>query len=82
MGTLYADASLNTTLKQIDINATAVDTDDRRTLINGYVSPQRSDIKLDITAQRHVSNFLKVSAQASCATLTAKQLVPYALQDH
>lgn len=59
MGTLYADASLNTTLKQIDINATAVDTDDRRTLINGYVSPQRSDIKLDITAQRTRVEFLE-----------------------
>lgn len=59
MGTLYADASLNNTLKQIDINATAVDTDDRRTLINGYVSPQRSDIKLDITAQRTRVEFLE-----------------------
>lgn len=59
MGTLYADASLNNTLKQIDINATAVDTDDRRTLINGYVSPQRSDIKLDITAQHTRVEFLE-----------------------
>ena len=59
MGTLHANASLNNELKQIDITATAVDEADRRTFINGYVSPQRSDICLDITAQRTRLEFME-----------------------
>ena len=50
MGVLQAGVSLDNSLKQIDINAVAHDTDGRSTDIRGYVSPQRSDIKLDITA--------------------------------
>ena len=52
MGTLYATASYNQDKKQIDIDAIADDSDygGAITYINGYVSPLRNDINLDIEA--------------------------------
>ena len=51
MGTLIASALWNQTDKQIDINAVANDENDTHTYINGYVSPVRNDINLDIRAE-------------------------------
>ena len=64
MGTLHANVSLNNAQKQIDIAATAIDRCDengpeRRTIIEGFVSPQRSEINLGITAQRTRIEFMK-----------------------
>jgi hypothetical protein len=51
MGTLLADAEWNKEDKQIDIHAVANDVDDTHTYIDGYVSPTRNDINLDIRAE-------------------------------
>ncbi len=59
MGTLHAHSRWNNELKQIDINATAYDGPDAETIINGYVSPVREDISLDIKAQGTRIDFLK-----------------------
>lgn len=59
LGTLQANATFNNALNQIDIEAEANDTTDRRTIINGYVSPKRSDICLDITAQNTRVEFMQ-----------------------
>ena len=48
MGTLSVRADLNQELEQIDLHATANDGPDARTLINGYISPQRDELCLDI----------------------------------
>ena len=58
MGTLFADAAYNHTDKQIDISAHA-DDEQGKTLINGYVSPARNDINLDIEAQGTRLEFLE-----------------------
>lgn len=63
MGTLHANVDLNNSLKQIDIAAEAIDRLDnngteRRTIIEGNVSPQRNDIKLDITAKHTRIEFM------------------------
>ena len=50
MGTLLARAEWNATDQQIDIEAIADNGPDSQTFIEGYVSPMRSDIMLDITA--------------------------------
>jgi len=50
MGTLYAKTHYDNTLGQIVIDATAHDTDNRRTVIDGYVSPPHDFIDLRITA--------------------------------
>ena len=50
MGTLHANVEWNENEKQIDIDATANDGADAMTLINGYVSPSRNYIDLDIKA--------------------------------
>ena len=50
MGTLMARAEWNTELQQIDIEAIADNGPGSQTFIEGYVSPVRSDIMLDITA--------------------------------
>ena len=49
MGTLYATANYNNHSKQIDIDAHADDTDGK-TLIKGYVSPERNYLDLAIHA--------------------------------
>ena len=51
MGTLLASAEWNKADKQIDIHAVANDIGDTHTYINGYVSPVRNDINLDIRAE-------------------------------
>ena len=50
MGTLQAKAEWNKADKQIDITAISNDSPDARTIINGYVSPIRNDIHLEIIA--------------------------------
>lgn len=51
MGTLHAKVNWNVAEEQIDIHATADDGPDAQTLINGYVSPKRNYIDLDMVAQ-------------------------------
>ncbi len=59
MGTLFADVNWNRLEKQIDINATANDEDNRKTIIKGYVSPERNFIDLDINASNTRLEFLE-----------------------
>lgn len=66
MGTLNANVRWNNEKKQIDIDAIALDTmhtdrgfQDRRTVINGYVSPKRNDINLTFNAENTRGEFLK-----------------------
>ena len=59
MGTLYAKAQWNQIEEQIDINAVAEDGPNVRTFINGYVSPVRSDIALNIEGQGTYIDFLQ-----------------------
>ena len=58
MGTLTAKAQWNATDKQIDIHATADAGNDRRILVDGNISPSRSDIHLDIEAQNAPLTFI------------------------
>ena len=58
MGTLHAKADWNEQEKQIDIHATADDGPDALTLIDGYVSPVREDINLDIRGRGTYIEFL------------------------
>ena len=58
MGTLYAKAAWNDTDKQIDLHAVADASGGCRTLVDGYVSPVRSDIHLDIEAQNSPITFI------------------------
>ena len=51
MGTLDAHVRWNTEAKQIDIHAIADDGPDAKTLIDGYVSPERNFIDLGIRAE-------------------------------
>ncbi len=59
MGTLYATARWNNEQQQIDINATANDQPEAMTFINGYVSPQRNYIDLDIRAENTFIDFMQ-----------------------
>lgn len=66
MGTLNANVKWNNEKKQIDIDALALDTmhtakgiQDRRTVINGFVSPKRNDINLTFNAINTRGEFLK-----------------------
>lgn len=71
MGTLYANASYNNELQQIDISAHCDDDDlltsstewtqpmHRRTLINGYISPSRGDIDLRFHADNTRLEFMQ-----------------------
>ncbi len=70
MGTLNAQASWNNKDKQIDIHAIANDEPDANTVINGYVSPIRSDIKLDIQAQGTYIDFTKTYTESFLDNLT------------
>lgn len=74
MGVLYANALYNNATGSIDINASANDGPDRRTRINGYISPKHNNIDLDIEAhntrieflESFCSSFMKdVNAQAN-----------------
>lgn len=59
MGILSADVNLNNKEQQIDIDGIAYDEDNSRTLIKGYVSPQRNYIDLGIKAQNTRCEFLQ-----------------------
>lgn len=59
MGTLFANAQWNNEKKQIDIDAKAEDGPEVQTLINGYVSPVREDINLNIKGRGTHIGFLK-----------------------
>ena len=58
-GTLNAHASWNNEEEQIDIRALADDGPNAKTFINGYVSPVREDIDLQIEAQGTYVDFLQ-----------------------
>ena len=59
MGVLTANVNLNNNDQQIDINAIANDGPGSQTLINGYVSPKRNYIDLDIKALNTRVEFLE-----------------------
>lgn len=59
MGDLRANVAWNKSEKQIDIDATAKDTDNKETKIKGYVSPARNYIDLSIRAQNTNIEFLE-----------------------
>ena len=59
MGVLHANVNWNKAEKQIDINASADDDNNVKTIIKGYVSPARNYIDLGITAQNTNIEFLK-----------------------
>lgn len=59
LGVLTADARLNNTDRQIDIHGIANDGPGSMTQINGYVSPQKDDIDLNINARNTRAEFLE-----------------------
>ena len=59
MGTLFAKAQWNEEEKQIDIDCHADDADNAQTLIQGYVSPSRHYIDLNINANNSRGEFLE-----------------------
>lgn len=59
MGTLYANVGYNHEEGNIEINAVAKDEDNRRTDINGYVSPKHNYINLAIDAHRTRAEFME-----------------------
>lgn len=60
MGALHADAAFSTATGQIDIDAVCDDPDAKaETFITGYISPVRSDIRLDITARHTRAEFMQ-----------------------
>ena len=59
MGNLYANVYWNKSEKQIDINAIAKDQENIETRINGYVSPSRNYIDLNIGAKNTNIEFLE-----------------------
>lgn len=59
MGTLAAHVTYNDTEGRIEIDANADDEDNRRTIINGYVSPRHNYIDLGITARRTRAEFME-----------------------
>lgn len=59
MGVLSVLADYNDESQQIDLNAVANDSTDRRTLIRGYVSPKHSQIDLDIVAENTRLEFME-----------------------
>ena len=59
MGDLSAHVNWNKNDKQIDIDAVATDSDNGKTIINGYVSPARNHIDLGIEAQCTNIEFLE-----------------------
>jgi len=59
MGILSANAKLNNTKGQIDIDAIAYDEDNAKTIIKGYVSPKKNYIDLSIEAKHTRAEFLE-----------------------
>ena len=72
MGTLSALVGWNKEEKQIDIHATANDGPDAMTYINGYVSPVRSDIWLDIRAAGSSIEFCKSFTESFLSDIRGK----------
>jgi len=70
MGTLNAHAQWNQETKQIDIHALADDGLDAHTKIDGYVSPVREDILLDIQAAGTYIDFTKTYTSSFLDNLT------------
>ncbi len=70
MGMLNAHALWNQEDQQIDIHAIALDEPNVRTLINGYVSPVRGDILLDIQAQGTYIDFTQTYTSSFLDNLT------------
>ena len=59
MGTLFANVGYDVDEGRVNINAVARDGDDRRTDINGYVSPKHNYIDLAIAAHRTRAEFME-----------------------
>ena len=59
MGTLYANVAYDNEEGRINIDAKALDEDNRRTIINGYVSPKHKFIDLAINANRTRAEFME-----------------------
>ncbi len=57
-GTLHADASYSNLSRSIDIDAVCLDKGDRRTKIDGFISPQESTIDLAINTHNTHLGFL------------------------
>lgn len=72
MGDLHVDAQLNNTSKQIDIDGYTDDEKGKRMLIQGYVSPQRNELDLNIDAYRVDLEFLKSYCSAFLDDIDAR----------
>ena len=72
MGTLNAQMRWNTAKSQIDIDAVADDGPASRTLIDGYVSPVRSDIDLRIRAEGSSIEFCRSFTDSFLSDLSGK----------
>ena len=59
MGTLDANVNWNKSLEQIDIQGICNDGEDSKTIINGYVTPQRDSINLGIEARGTYLDFAR-----------------------
>lgn len=59
MGTLFAKARYNNEKEQIDIDAVAKESPLAQTIINGYISPQRKDLDLNVAAQNTSVEFME-----------------------
>ena len=70
MGTLYARAEWNEHDEQIDITATADDGPEAMTYINGYVSPQREYIDLDIHGRGTYIEFMNSFSSSFLSDVT------------
>ena len=67
MGTLDAHVNWNKEKKQIDIHAIADDGPEAKTLIDGYVSPERNYIDLGIRAEGTYLDFAKSFTSSFCS---------------
>jgi hypothetical protein len=70
MGTLDAHVNWNAAAKQIDIHAIADDGPEARTLIDGYVSPERNYIDLDIRAKGTYLDFARSFTSSFCSDVS------------
>lgn len=72
MGTLNATASWNDKEKQIDIHGICNDGPDAMTFINGYVSPKRDYIDLDISAAGTYIDFMQSFTKSFAQGITGR----------
>jgi len=70
MGTLHADVEWNEQDEQIDIHALADDGDEAKTYIDGYVSPARDYIDLDIRGRGTYIEFMNSFAGSFLSEVT------------